>query len=214
VADIDSTTGTVTLAVPTGEISAVTAPGIRIEGTPTSRTLSGDLKLVNRYLATPGRVTYLTAKDATAPVVLTTTVDDGVGVAPPKTSIINVTPVNDPPTITAALQLSAAGAGRPVERTFEDLLRGTAARDVDSPALTLVVQSVTSGTLERRTGTTWSPITTTSSLALRRLGPGQSLRWTPAAGTIGATAAFRLLAADHLLLSDTNASCVVTMQVG
>ena len=186
----------------TGEIAAASATGIVIEGTPTARTITGAVAAVNTYLATKGNVTYRTALDDTRAVTLTTRVSDGTDTAV-VTSQINVKPVNDAPTIAAAISLAGQLTGGFIDITADTILASGNARDVDSQKLSVVVQSVLAGTLQRQVGSKWVPITAKSSLAQRRFSPGQMLRWTPPAGGAGSVQAFQVKAADESLQSET-----------
>jgi ELWxxDGT repeat protein len=107
IADVDGPTGpvTVTLSVPSGTLSATSTADVTVGGSATALTLTGTLAKINAFLGTPNAVTFKTAKDATADVPLTVTVDDGSEAAnalsEPQSITLDVQAVNDAPEITS-----------------------------------------------------------------------------------------------------------------
>ncbi|HVR67593.1 MAG TPA: Ig-like domain-containing protein [Verrucomicrobiae bacterium] len=104
VTDVDVGTGvmTVTLAVPSGGLSATTGGGVTVTGSAASLTLSGTLADINAFLG-GSNVTYTPALNNEADVNLTVTVNDkgntGAGGAKADSSVVNLDlqPVNDAP---------------------------------------------------------------------------------------------------------------------
>ena len=157
------------------------------------------------YFKTLGRIGYTTSLDATGTVPLTTFVDDG-GIGQRVVSKISIRPVNDAPRLLTAVTLPATTLptlSSPLEITYAQVLSATQAFDVEKSPLSFQVQAVTAGKLERWNGTTWSAVSTarSSPLAQRLLGPGQKLRWTPAASFSGSGPAFVVRASDGVLAS-------------
>jgi len=105
VADLDAGANPVeiTLAVPTGTLTATAAGGVTVGGTPTNLTLTGPIANLNNFISN-GNLRYTTALNATAPVTLGVIVDDlgSVGIGGQQTSApsnvnLVVTAINDAP---------------------------------------------------------------------------------------------------------------------
>ncbi|MFM9844655.1 MAG: cadherin-like domain-containing protein, partial [Dongiaceae bacterium] len=102
VADVDVGTGmvTVTLAVPSGGLSAASSGGVTVGGTASALTLTGTLADINTFLG-GSNVTYTPALNNDSDVNLTVTVNDkgntGTGGAKSDSEVItlDVQPVND-----------------------------------------------------------------------------------------------------------------------
>ncbi|ETW11487.1 hemolysin-type calcium-binding region, partial [Roseivivax marinus] len=107
VSDADGDQLTLTLAVNRGSIAATdgngtTAEGVTIAGSgTTSMTLRGSATALNAFLDDTSRVLFTTAANDTAPATLTVTPNDGLVNGTADTVTLNVTPVNDEPTLTA-----------------------------------------------------------------------------------------------------------------
>jgi hypothetical protein len=99
-ADVDSANLTVTLSVADGTISGALATGITIGGTATERTFAGTVSDLSTYFTTAGNITYTTEANNTTQRTLTTSVSDG-SLSASANSTINITAVNDAPTLTA-----------------------------------------------------------------------------------------------------------------
>jgi len=139
-ADVDSTNLTVTLSVADGTITGATVAGITLGGTATARTFSGTVSALNTYFTTAGNITYTTAANSTASRTLTTLVSDSL-LSASADSTINVTAVNDAPTVSAPATFTVT------EDVAGNLLyTGTPFADVDSTNLTVTL-SVADGTI-------------------------------------------------------------------
>ncbi|MEO9331514.1 Ig-like domain-containing protein [Pseudomonas guguanensis] len=103
-ADVDAGASpvTVTLLVPSGTLSATSASGVTVGGSASNLTLTGSLSDINAFIAM-GSVTFTTAANATANVVLTVQINDngntgsGGAKSDSTTLTLNVSAVNDAP---------------------------------------------------------------------------------------------------------------------
>jgi Ca2+-binding RTX toxin-like protein len=113
------------------------------------------------------------------------------------TASVTVTPVNDAPTLTTVAPLTGGVEDTFKEITYDELLAASNAADGDGDALRFLIESVNSGTLQKSSGTSWSPFTpgTTS------LSPGEKLRWQGAQDANGLLDAFSLRVSDGSLAS-------------
>ena len=215
VTDIDSPTVTVTLEVADGTIAASTAAGVTVGGSATARTFAGSPASLNAFFRTAGRVRYTTALDNTVTRSLTVRAWDGQADAAPAVATIRITPVNDAPTLaTNTATIPGAGANTPVEITYATLQSLLNPRDVDSPTISLRIESITAGTkLEKWTGGRWVAVNVAASapLAQRLVGQGDKLRWTPAANQTGSRPAFQVRAWDGSLASSVPAGINVSI---
>ncbi len=116
---------------------------------------------------------------------------------------ITVTNVNEAPTFSAMQTLIGATGGQPFIISYASLLTNAMIQDVDSTTFTFRVASVLLGTLTKG-GTAVTAGTTT-------LSSGESLVWTPAAGTSGNMNAFSLIVSDGSLDSAETVNVVVTV---
>src|SRR5690606_6858207 len=94
---------TATFSVPSGTLSATTGLGVTVGGSGTGLlTLTGALSDINFFIAVNG-LTFRTAQDATASVILTVNISDGGfsgsggALTDTKTVLLTVTAVNDAP---------------------------------------------------------------------------------------------------------------------
>ncbi|MEN5301117.1 DUF4347 domain-containing protein [Pseudomonas sp. TWI628] len=101
--DADSNTVTATFSVPSGTLSATSGMGVSVVGSGSGLlTLSGSLANINVFIAA-NSLTFKTAQDATASVILTVTINDrgasgsGGEQTDTRTVTLNVTAVNDAP---------------------------------------------------------------------------------------------------------------------
>ncbi|MES2245444.1 MAG: tandem-95 repeat protein [Pseudomonadota bacterium] len=106
-ADAASSTMNVTLSVPTGTLTAISGGGVTVTGSGSgSVVLAGTQANINAFIAA-SNVTYLTAANANGSVVLTVTTSDlgnaGTGgtLTDVDTVTLNITAVNDAPTLSA-----------------------------------------------------------------------------------------------------------------
>ncbi|MFM7532804.1 MAG: NPCBM/NEW2 domain-containing protein [Rubrivivax sp.] len=142
---------TVTLSVADGTLGGNAGTGITVGGTATSRTFTGTVGDLNAYFTTSGKITYTTAPDASGVRTLTTSVSNGTRSASAAT-LINISPVNDAPVLSApatqtmnenaTLVFSSANGNR------------VSLSDVDAGNAPIQLQlSVTNGTLSLSDGT-------------------------------------------------------------
>jgi hypothetical protein len=138
---------TVTLAVPAGTLGAESAGGVTVAGTAGIRRFTGTLANLNSYFtASPGRVVYTPARNATATSPLTITIAETYGTqtfTSRAVSQLQITAVNDAPVVVAPDRFVV------VEDTRTDLrwqLPAAGFSDVDSPSLTVTL-SVPDGNL-------------------------------------------------------------------
>ena len=99
-ADPDDALLSVTLSVEDGTIAAGSGTGITLGGTATQRIFSGTVADLNAYFTTAGKLSYVTAPDASGSRTLTTTVSDGTLSSSAGTTL-NIAAVNDAPILTA-----------------------------------------------------------------------------------------------------------------
>ncbi len=124
-------------------------------------------------------MTYANASDTpTTSRTIEITVDDGDGgVSVPVSTVINVAPENDPPTLTMVNTLGPGGFFEDTANqiTYATLLAAADENDPDGDTLLFTIESVTTGTLTKGAGMT--PVTP----GVTTLGPGEFLTWTPPA---------------------------------
>lgn len=107
VSDDDGDTITLTLAVDRGSIAATdgngTTAGVTVATSGTaSMTLQGSAADLNTYLNDTSKLEYTTAANDTTAATLTVTPNDGTTNGTADTVTINITPVNDNPTVAGA----------------------------------------------------------------------------------------------------------------
>jgi Ca2+-binding RTX toxin-like protein len=150
--DAGSSPVTVHLSAPSGTLSAASGSGVAVAGSGTGAlTLTGALGAINAFVAASG-VRYTTAQDADADVALTLIVDDGGagGAGGAKTAqaviTLDVTPVNDAPTVSAPPAVAAT-------EDVSGALTGLSFADVDGgPGAFTARLSVSSGRLTALSG--------------------------------------------------------------
>jgi len=211
--DVDSSSLTVTLSVPDGTISATSSAGVIVSGTPTDRIFTGSTAALNDYFRRLGSIGYTSALDSVATQRLTTTVSDG-SLSASKVSTIAVVPVNDAPTAAAVAMLAGGRVGIPFEMTYDALRTAANVRDIETANPGILVQAVSSGSLQRWTGIAWValPATPTASVSQRLITAGQRIRWLPPGGAIGTRAAFTLKAFDGAMMSATTTQVFVSLE--
>ena len=136
ISDVDAGGGTmtVTLAVNSGALTAVSGSDVTVTGSGGGTlVLSGSLASINAYLASAARPSFAPAADFNGAVTLTMTTNDGGNtgsggaLSDVDTSTITVTPVNDAPT----LDLDASGAGTGFVTSYTENGSGVAIVDTD-----------------------------------------------------------------------------------
>ena len=132
-ADIDGDNLTVTLSIADGTIAGNAGTGVTIGGTDTARTFSGSATNLNAYFTTAGSITYTGAPNVNGTRTLTTAVSDGT-TSTSATSTVNITPVNDTPTVTAPASFTVTK-----NSTTLLLFNGTPFADVDNGNLSVTL---------------------------------------------------------------------------
>ena len=149
-ADVDGDNLTVTLTASAGTLAASTGSGVTVGGSGTGTlTLAGTAANINTYLDTVSNIQYTGAANASGNDAATLTINVNDGTVNPQLGIVNldITAVNDPPTVT----------GLPTDVTVTedtasnlDLSAATFA-DVDGDSLTVTL-AASSGILAASTG--------------------------------------------------------------
>ncbi|WP_165570868.1 beta strand repeat-containing protein [Comamonas thiooxydans] len=131
-ADVDSTSGTVTLSVTSGSLHAASGSGVTVGGTSSTLTLTGTLASINSFIAS-NHLTYTTAANATADVTLNIAVNtDKIAST---SMMLQVLAVNDAPTMTSSGGSAAFIEGADVASTPVVVDSGLTVSDNDSPLL-------------------------------------------------------------------------------
>ncbi len=148
VADAEGSNITLMLAVDRGTLAATTSGGVTVANSGTaSITLSGTASNLNTFLDNTSNITFTTASNDTTAATLTVTPNDGTTNGTADTVTINVTAVNDAPTL----------GGTPTDETVtEDVataidLSAYNVADVEGSNITLTL-AVDRGTLAATTG--------------------------------------------------------------
>jgi len=204
-ADQDAaSTVTVTLTLPAGnfgKLGAVNGGGVTVGGTAVARTFKGSIANINTYFA-GGNVSYTTLLNNTKAVALSLSVVEGTMSAAKATASLQITPVNDPPTLTAVKTLTGAkkntNGDKPFEITYAMLATAGNEADVDGDPLSFRVFSATTGKVEKFVDGNWVLIPAATS---QLLSAGEKIRWTPANNATGMLNAFLITAFDGELNS-------------
>jgi VCBS repeat-containing protein len=117
----------------------------------------------------------------------------------PVQAVVTVNPVNDTPTLTSIAIISGATGSDPFEITYASLANASNAVDVDADAISFRIEAVSTGSLDKWTGSAWAAVVPGTTL----LSAGEKLRWTPVAGSSGLRNAFTVKAWDGQLASAT-----------
>ena len=189
---------------------AASTAAVTVGGTATARTFTGTPAALNASFKTAGAIGYTTAQNNTVARTLTTTVSDGRQ-STQALSIINITPVNDRPTINPAATLGGGSVGTAYEITYDVLRAALHATDVDTASPSILITAVDSGTVQKWNGTSWVAVSTaaTAPLAQRRLSAGEKIRWVPQDRVSGDRAAFKAKARDGVLNSTVTAQVMI-----
>jgi hypothetical protein len=197
--------------VQNGAISAVSSAGVIVSGTPTDCIFTGMTAALNDYFRRLGSIGYTSALDSVVYERLTTTVSDG-SLSASKVSTIMIVPVNDAPTVAAVANLTGGRVGIPFEMTYDTLRTAANVRDVETANPGILVQAVSSGSLQRWTGTAWVALPATGSVSQRLITAGQKIRWLPPGEASGTRAAFTLKAFDGVMMSATTTQVFVNLE--
>ncbi|MCX5943904.1 MAG: Ig-like domain-containing protein, partial [Cyanobacteria bacterium] len=123
--------------------------------------------------------------------------DGSLASASPLLVQVAVNPVNDRPTLTTISTITGGTEDTVKEITYADLLAASNAADVDGDALSFRIDSISSGTLNKWSGSLWQPVTPGTTL----LATGEKIQWQPATNANGTLNAFSISAYDGSLAS-------------
>jgi hypothetical protein len=164
-------------------------------------TAGGTVAISNTGLVTVSGVAANTSSTAT---ITTTRTGHASGSAP-------VTATSSPsrPTINSAATLNGGKGGTPYVMTYATL---RAALNVTN-GVSIVVQSVQSGTLQKWSGKKWVTVSTAANARLtqRSVSVGDTIRWVPPAGVSGNRLAFKANAWDGSLYSAVTAQVTINL---
>ncbi|TRO42173.1 DUF4347 domain-containing protein [Pseudomonas sp. ALS1131] len=158
--DAGSNTVTATFSVPSGTLSATSSGSVTVWGTSSALTLSGSLAHLNAFIAA-GQLSFQTAANATANVVLSISINDGALTDSTTLTLavtaVNDAPVNNVPGAQTAQQNIALGFntanGNAISITDVDAGNGLMTVTLTATNGTLSLGSLSSITLLQGTGT-------------------------------------------------------------
>ena len=126
--------------------------------------------------------------------------DDGpLESATPVQAVVSVSPSTDAPTLTTVDIISGQTEGEPMEISYTSIAAAADEADVDGDAISFRIEGVSSGTLQKWTGSAWAAVVPGTTL----VASGEKLRWAPAIGTTGLQNAFTIKAWDGQFASAT-----------
>jgi alpha-tubulin suppressor-like RCC1 family protein len=190
-ADIDSAvTGFVVKEVTTGTLKIGTSEAAATPwNASTNKVITASL---NGYW-TP----YLNANGTQSAFKVVARDDGPLESATPVQAVVSVSPVIDAPTLTAIDIISGQTEGTPIEISFTSIAVAADEADVDGDVISFRVETISSGTLQKWNGSTWSAVVPGSTL----IAGSDKVLWTPADGSTGLQNAFTLKAWDGQLAS-------------
>jgi hypothetical protein len=145
VADVDSTSLTVTLAVAHGTVSVLSGTGVTVATNGTgSVSLAGSPSNINALLATANAVTYMPTANYNGSDTLTVTTSDG-SLSDVDTVGLTIAAVNDAP-------VNTVPAAQPTNEDVAKVIAGLGVADVDSASVTVTL-AVAHGTVTVLSGT-------------------------------------------------------------
>ncbi|AQZ35152.1 hypothetical protein BHQ29_18990 [Pseudomonas sp. LPH1] len=163
--DAGSANVTVTLSISSGTLSATSGGAVTVGGTASALTLTGSIANINSFIA-GSNLSFTTAANATADVTLTVNINDGGNTgnggaqSANETITLEVTAVNDAPTITAPASIA-------ITEDIPGALTSISFSDVDAGSSNVTVTfSVPSGTLSATSGSGVTVGGTASALTL------------------------------------------------
>lgn len=127
------------------------------------------------------------------------TANNGVDTSGTYTITLNVTPVNDPPTLTTIDTLKDFVEDEFKEISYDTLVRASNASDVENNALSFVVTAINSGQLQKWNGNSWVDVLSNAQLA-----SNEKFQWKAAANANGLLNAFTVKVSDGDNLSSTD----------
>jgi uncharacterized protein YjbI with pentapeptide repeats len=119
--------------------------------------------------------------------------------ATPVQAVVSVSPSPDVPTLAAVEIISGQTESEPMEVSYTSIAAAADEADVDGDAISFRIEAVSSGTLEKWSGSAWGAVVPGTTL----VATGEKLRWTPAIGTTGLQNAFTIKAWDGQFASAT-----------
>ena len=199
ITDIDGDSLTVTLGASAGTFAAGDSGGVTIGGSGTGTlTLTGTAAAINTYLNTVTNIQYTGALNATGDNAATFTIYANDGTVNPQVGSgnIDITPVNDAPTLTSfSAVIDTTAEDTQVEITFAELAAQGNEADVDGTVDAFVVKAVSSGTLligaNAGSAIPWAAGTNDT------IDGTNNAYWTPAADATGTLNAFTAVAEDN-----------------
>jgi VCBS repeat-containing protein len=121
--------------------------------------------------------------------------------------LVSVAAVNDAPTLTAITTLTGATEDTFKEILYTDLAAAADEADVDSAALSFRIEAVSTGTLEKWSGSAWSAVAAGTTL----ISSGDKVQWKAAQDANGTLNAFTVKAYDGALASATPVQVTVSV---
>ena len=168
-------------------------------------TAGGTVAISNTGVVTVSGVAANTSSTATI-----TTTQAGYANGSARVTATSLNPANRP-TINSAATLSGGKTGTPYVMTYATL---RAALNVTN-GVSIVVQSVQSGRVQKWSGTKWVTVSTAANAPLtqRSVSVGDKIRWLPPAGASGSRPAFKARAWDGSQYSAATAQVTIKLPV-
>ena len=127
------------------------------------------------------------------------TANGGEDTSSAKTITFNVTPVNDAPTLASVATLQDFTEDTYKEITFANLASAADEADVDGDTLSFKITSISSGSLKKWNGSTWTDASIGATLAA-----SEKFQWKADLNANGLLNTFKVQASDGVLLSGTD----------
>ncbi|MDZ8086982.1 MAG: DUF4347 domain-containing protein, partial [Nostoc sp. DedQUE12b] len=227
-ADVDADSGSVTatFSAATGTLGAIESSGITVGGTSSNLTLSGTIANLNAFIAA-SKLTYQTVLNSNTAVALGVSINDNgntpaPGLTATKNIAINITPVNDAPSLTGNATLAAVTqntinpSGSTITSLFSSLFT-----DPDTGAslsgVAIVGNTADSNTQGRWQysidGTTWANVgVVTDGATALALSASTLVRFVPAIGYKGTPSGLTVRALENSYSGGfTNSTTLVTV---
>jgi hypothetical protein len=216
-ADVDAATGSTlaTFSVAQGSLAATSGGSVVVGGTASNLTLTGSVADINTFISA-SNLTYTTVLNDTSAVNLAVSINDGGNTggggplsSPVSNVMLNVTAVNDAPTLTTfATTVDTGNEDTEFEIGFVDLAAQGDEADVDGTVDAFVIKSVSTGTL--KIGATAGSATLWAAGTNDTVDASNNAYWTPVNHANGTLDAFTAVARDN---SGTESSAAVQVQV-
>ena len=124
------------------------------------------------------------------------TVSDGTSTTT-STFTVNITAVNDRPTLTSVTTFTGGTEDTAYEITFAQLTANANEADPENNTISFRIDAVSTGTLAKWNGSSWAAVTAGSTM----IATGDKVRWTPVSSANGTLNAFTVSAYDGALYS-------------